>query len=139
MSNANRGQIRIIEAFFAMLVVFSAFAVSTNLTVTQNSANHIDLESIGLNSLIKLDQEGFLSHCLTQSNFSSLREALNLVLPTGIFFNLTIYNENMQPINEQAITNGGFSSEEIAFVEYLCASRDAVYHCYIIHLQLAMA
>jgi hypothetical protein len=42
MKAANKGQIRIIEAFFAMLVVFSAFAVSANLTITRNSVNRAD-------------------------------------------------------------------------------------------------
>ena len=139
MRAANRGQIRIIEAFFAMLIVFSAFAVSTNLSITRNSVNHADLESVGLSSLIKLDQEGALSYNLDQRNFSSIREALNLVLPTGVLFNLSVYDRNLQLLNEQAITNGGFSSEEVVSVEYLCASQDAVYRCYIIHLQLAMA
>lgn len=139
MRTANRGQIRIIEAFFATLIVFSAFAVSANLTITRNSVNHTDLESIGLSSLIKLDHEGVLSYYLDQRNFSTLRETLNLVLPTGVLFNLTVYDRNLQLLNEQAITNGGFSSEEVVSVEYLCASQDAVYRCYIIHLQLAMA
>jgi len=139
MKAANKGQIRIIEAFFAMLIVFSAFAVSANLTITRNSVNRADLESIGLGSLIKLDQEGVLSYYLDQRNFSTLREALNLVLPTGVLFNLTVYDRNLKLINEQAITNGGFSSEEVVSVEYLWASQDAVYRCYIIHLQLAMA
>ncbi len=139
MRAANRGQIRIIEAFFAVLIVFSAFAVSANLTITRNSVNHADLESIGLGSLIKLDQEGVLSYYLDQRNFSTLREALNLVLPTGVLFNLTVYDRNLQLLNEQAITNGGFSSGEVVSVEYLCASQGAVYRCYIIHLQLAMA
>ena len=138
MKAANKGQIRIIEAFFAMLIVFSAFAVSANLTITRNSVNRADLESIGLGSLIKLDQEGVLSYYLDQRNFSTLREALNLVLPTGVLFNLTVYDRNLKLINELAITNGGFSSEEVVSVEYLCASQDAVYRCYIIHLQLAI-
>ncbi len=139
MRAANRGQIRIIEAFFAMLIVFSAFAVSANLTITRNSVNRADLESIGLSSLIKLDQEGVLSYYLDQGNFSSLREVLDLVLPTGVLFNMAVYDRNLQLLNEQAITNGGFSSNEVVSVEYLCASQDAVYRCYIVHLQLAMA
>lgn len=139
MKNKNRGQLRIIEAFLAVLIIFSSFAISANLTVTQNTTNHDDLPSIGLQALMKLDLDGSLGEYIEDGDWAALRDALNLVLPTGIAFNLTVYNGQMQQVNTDVISNGGFSSQDITFVEYVCASQGIDFHCYIIHLYLAVA
>ena len=139
MKSKNRGQIRIIEAFLAVLIIFSSFAISANLTVTQNVTNHDNLTSIGLQTLVKLDSDGSLSKYMDDGDWSGLRDALNLVLPVGIAFNLTAYNEQMRQVNTDVITNSGFSSQNIACIEYVCASQDNNFHCYVIHLYLAVA
>jgi hypothetical protein len=51
---------------------------------------------------------------------------------------MTVYDEQMQQINTDTISNGGFGGQQIAFVEYVCASRGVTFHCYIIHLLLAV-
>jgi len=139
VKSRNRGQIRIIEAFLAVLIVFSSFAISANLTVTQNTTNHDELVLIGLQALLKLDSDGSLGKYIEDGDWAALRDALNLFLPTGIVFNLTVYNGQMQQINTDVISNGGFSSQDITFVEHVCASQGSNFHCYIIHLYLAVA
>jgi hypothetical protein len=139
VKNENRGQIRIIEAFLAVLIIFSSFAISANLTVTQNTTNHDDLPSIGLQALMKLNSDGNLGKWIDGGDWAALRDALNLVLPAGIVFNLTVYDGQMQQINTDVISNGGFSSQDIAFMEYVCASQGNNFHCYIIHLYMAVA
>jgi hypothetical protein len=126
-----------IEAFLSALIIFSAFAVSANLTVTQNTAKN-DLASVGLQALVKLDSDGSLGKYIDDGNWTALREAFNLVLPVGVCFNLTVYDEDMQQVNTEVISNGGFSSQSIAFVEYVCASQNPNFRCYIIHLRLTV-
>jgi hypothetical protein len=135
----NRGQIRIIEAFLAVLIIFSSFAVSADLTTTQNKTKHSDLASVGLQALIQLDSDGSLGMYIDGGNWSVLRDALNLALPAGVSFNLTVYSAQMQQINTAVISNGAFSSQDVAFVEYVCASRGSMFRCYIIHLYLTVA
>jgi hypothetical protein len=139
VKNENRGQIRIIEAFLAVLIIFSSFAISANLTVTQNTTNHEQLVSIGLQALLKLDSDRSLGKYIEDGDWTALRDALNLVLPTGITFSLTVYNGQIQQVDMNVISNGGFSSQDITFVEYVCASQCSNFHCYIIHLYLAVA
>ena len=139
MKNENRGQIRIIEAFLAVLIIFSSFAISANLTVTQTVTNHDNLASTGLLALVKLDSDGSLGKYIEDRDWAALRDALNLILPAGIAFNLTVYDGQMQQVNTDVISNCGFSSEDIAFVEYVCASQGSNFHCYMIHLYLAVA
>lgn len=139
MRSENAGQIRIIEAFLAVLVIFSSFAVFGNLTVTQNIANHDNLASVGLQALVKLDSDGSLGKYVDDEEWALLRDALSLILPSGIAFNLTVYDRQMQQINTDAISNAGFSSQEIAFVQYICACQNSTFNCYIIHLYLTVA
>jgi hypothetical protein len=139
VKNENKGQIRIIEAFLAVLIIFSSFAISANLTVTKNTTNHDDLPSIGLQALMKLNSDGSLGEWINCGDWTALRDALNLVLPAGIAFNLTVYNGQMHQINTDVISNGGFSSQDITFVEYVCASQGSNFHCYIMHLYMAVA
>jgi len=139
MNRANKGQIRIVEAFLAVLIVFSSFTLSANLTVSQNKPQREDLAIDGLNTLTKLDADGSLSNYITNRNWTSLQEAVNLALPTGASFNLTVFDEEMRQVNTAVISNGGFSNQRIYSVEYVCASRDMMFHSYIIHLDLAVA
>jgi hypothetical protein len=139
MKRQNKGQIRIIEAFLAALIIFSSFAISANLTVTRTTTKNDDLTSVGLQSLLKLDSDGSLGKYIDDGNWNALRDTLNLILPAGISFNLTVYDEQMLQVNNAVISNGAFSSQDITFIEYVCASRSATFHCYTIYLYLAVA
>jgi len=139
MKNKDKGQIRIIEAFLAVFIIFSSFAISANLSVTQNKTKQDDLASVGLQTLMKLDSDGSLGEYVDNGNWTALRDALSLALPSGISFNLTVYNEQMQQVNDVVISNGAFSSQNIVCIEYVCASQDLVFHCYTIRLYLAVA
>lgn len=135
----NAGQIRILEAFLAVIIIFSAFAVSANLTVTRSNVENDDLASVGLQALMQLDSDGSLSKLLDEENWTGLRETLSLALPASISFNMTVYNEQMQQVNPTIISNGALIGQKTAFVEYVCVSRNPLFHCYVIYLQLAVA
>jgi len=139
MKSENRGQIRIIEAFLAGLIIFSSLAISANLAATQNTAAPNDLAYVGLQVLLKLDYDGSLGRCLDNRDWSGLRDSLNLLLPTGVSFNLTVYDGEMRQINEEIVSNGGFSSQEVAFVNYVCVSQNQTFNYYVIYLYLAVA
>ncbi|MGB9713852.1 MAG: hypothetical protein ACPLZC_02595 [Candidatus Bathyarchaeales archaeon] len=139
MKGQNAGQMRILEAFLAVIIIFSAFAVSANLTVTRSNAEDDDLASFGLQALMQLDSDGSLGKLIDEENWVELRETLSLALPAGTSFNMTVYDEQMQPVNPTLISNGALIGQKTAFVEYVCVSRSPVFRCYIIHLQLAVA
>jgi hypothetical protein len=139
MKRQNKGQIRIIEAFLAAIIIFSAFAVSLDLNVRQSANKSEDLASVGLQTLMKLDSEGRLGQYINCGNWTALQDALSVALPAGICYNLTVYDEQMHQINPNAISNGGFNSQQVAFVQYICASPSTAFRCYVIHLNLAVA
>ena len=138
MKKQNSGQIRIIEAFLAVLIIFSALAISTGLTPTGNTANHDNLASVGLQALLKLDSDGSLGTYIDNGSWIGMREALGLLLPVGISFNVTVYDSQMHLINSEPVSNGGLGSSEIASVDYVCASRSTTFRTYTVHMLLAM-
>jgi len=139
MSRANRGQIRIIEAFLAIFIVFSSFAISIALTGGQKNTDVVGLADVGFQVLLKLDSSESLSKFILEEDWVSLREALSLALPAGMVFNLTVYDAQMRQVNLEVVSNGNFGSQNIAFTEYICAGQEPAFQCYIIHLYLARA
>ena len=139
MKGWNSGQIRIIEAFLAIFIIFSAVAISANLPAKSPNPANDSLASIGMQALLQLDSDGSLSAYIASGNWPGLREALNLLLPAGVSFNLTVYDAQMRQINMETVSNGGFNSQEITLVKYVCTSRSPEFHCYVIYLYLVVA
>jgi hypothetical protein len=139
MNRRNRGQVRIIEAFLALLIIFSSLAASSSLTATRNTAKHDDLSFVGLQVLIQLDSDGALGRLIDERDWPGLRDAVGLALPAGMSFNLTVYSEQIEQVNDVVVSNGGLNSQEVAFVEYVCVSRSPAFHSYLIRLYLAVA
>jgi hypothetical protein len=139
MKNQDKGQIRTIEAFLAVLIIFSSFAVSSSLTVTQRTSRNADLASVGLQALMTLDSDGSLGAYISNGDWTGLQNAFETVLPIGMCFNLTVYDDQMQQVSNASISNGGFSSQQVAFVEYVVATQEAVLRYYIVRVKLAVA
>ncbi|MBC7131080.1 hypothetical protein H5T51_07690 [Candidatus Bathyarchaeota archaeon] len=139
MKRQNVGQIRIIEAFLAIIIIFSAIAISANITNSRGEDDSRKLASMGLNALLILDHDGSLGRYVDSQNWTGLREALKLLLPASIIFNVTVYDGEMHQINGEVIANGALNSQNVAFTEYLCASRRPDFRYYIIHMHLAVA
>ena len=132
------GQIRIIEALFASLLIFSTLAlVPSHGGVEKTHYNTI--YSVGNQVLVALDSDGTLSNMIEDSNWTGLRNSVQSTLPVSLWFNLTVFDENMRVLNDVAVSNGGSVSEEIVAVNYVCAASGGNYALYIVRLQLAEA
>lgn len=134
-----KGQIRTLEAFLAVILIFSALTLSIVFSSVANVDNQEVLANLGLNALIKFNEDGDLGKLIDQRNWTSIEQALNILLPLGVSYNLTVYNELMQPINNVTISNGGLGSLKVVSVQFLCASQGIECHCYFLRLQLAWA
>ena len=133
-----RGQIRIIEAFLAVLIIFSSIAISASLTAGHKNMESSDLASVGLQALIKLDSDGSLGAYIDSGNWSGLRETLSLILPEGVSFNLTVYDGKMRQVNTEAVANGNPNGQEVASIKYVCVSQNPNFKYYVVQLRLAV-
>jgi hypothetical protein len=138
LKQQNRGQIRVVEALLAVLIIFSSLAVSASLTPNQTRTRSQDLASVGLNVLVKMDSDGNLGKFIDEKNWTAIRTALNLLLPSGMNFNVTVLDEQLQQVNSETITNGDFIGREVAYVEYIAISRSPDFCYYIVRMNLVV-
>jgi len=133
-----RGQIRIIEAFLAIAVIFSSLIFTTvTFPSSPNLAKQKSLSSFGMQALIELDVNGTLGKLIAQRNWTAIKQSLDISLPIGVSFNLTIYDENFSPINSQVIQNTNLLGRETVSVQYVGASQSQNIQLFILRLQLA--
>jgi hypothetical protein len=132
----NKGQIRIIEAFFASILLLSALTLIP--AVQEHSSDSTDnLSSTAHNILMSLDSNGHLASLIGNESWLSLKSCIQSSLSPMLWFNLTVFDENMTPINDIPITSGSPINDKIAAVDYVCAGTGSNYVVYIIRLQLA--
>ena len=96
-----------------------------------------NLISKAQNVLLSLDSNGHLAALIDNQNWGALRDCLESALPLTVWFNLTVFNQNMNCINSFPICNGGAVSDKIVSVDYVCASPNSTYAIYIFRLQLS--
>ena len=137
MSN-KKGQIRILEAFLAVLVIFSASILSIKFSPATNFESEKSLSTSGMQALIELDNNGYLGELIDESNWTAIMDNLEVLLPAGVSYNVTVYDDAMNQINDSAIGNG-LKGQKVVSVEYPCASQSSECLFYLVRLQLAFA
>jgi hypothetical protein len=133
----NRGQIKIIEAFLAISVMFSVIVLTAPMSSTPDLEKQGTLKKLGTQVLIKLDNNGTLGKLIEGGNWTALKHSMDLFLPAGVFYNLTVYDENMQGVNTQEVNNSNQEGSEAVVIQYLCVTQSSDPHFYTITLQLA--
>jgi len=132
----NKGQIRIIEAFFASILLLSALTLIP--AVQEHSSDQTEiLSSTAHNVLLSLDSEGQLASLIGNESWINLKSCIQSSLSPMVWFNLTVFDEDMAQINDIPITSGSPVNDRVVAVDYVCASTSSNYAVYIIRLQLA--
>ncbi len=127
-----------IEAFLAVLVILSTSVFS--ITLYYPTASFDDeklLATLGMQVLMELDNNSTLGKLIDERNWTAVRESLEILLPTGVSYNVTVYDDTMSQINDSPMSNG-LKGQKIASVEYLCASHNSKVRFYLVRLQLAL-
>jgi len=132
-----KGQIRIIESFLAIAVIFSAVLVSATFPSSPDFSKQKSLSTMGTQALIKLDTNGTLGDLIVQRSWAVMKTALDTLLPLGVSFNLTVFDESGNAVNSEAIQNSNLLGREVVSVQYVCATRSQVVDFFAIRLQLA--
>ena len=132
----NKGQIRVIEAFFASVLLLSSLTLIPTIQRNSNDSTGT-LSSTALNVLMNLDDNGNLANLVDNRNWTALRSCVQSCVSLIVWFNLTVFDENMTQINGVPICSGSAVSDNIVAVDYVCASISSNYAVYIIRLQLA--
>jgi hypothetical protein len=126
----------VIEAFLASMLLMSCLAMIPPQPTLQNSTGN--LASTAQNALLSLDSNGHLAALVDNRNWTDLKSSIEAALPLTVWFNLTVFSENMKILNNNfPICNGGVASDKIVSLDYVCASQSSTYAIYILQLQLS--
>jgi len=135
MSN-KKGQVRVIEAFFASMLILSCLALIPAQATPKSSV--VNLVWKAQNILLTLDSDGQLASLVDNHDWAKLGQCIESALPLTTWFNLTIYDKNQNVLNDFPISNGGSVSDRISSVDYICVSQNSVFVYYVLRLQLAV-
>jgi len=133
--NDKRGNVRVIEALLASILLLSS------LTLIPIAQKHEDnsvemLSSTAKQVLLGLNSDGHLSNLVDEENWTAIRSSVQACIPLTTWFNLTVYDADMVPLNDTPITSGTAISENTASVDCLIASLNSSFSVYIIRLQV---
>jgi hypothetical protein len=135
LKNDRKGQVRVIEAFFASLLLMSCLALIPAQPNLQNSTG--DLSSSAQNILLSLDSNGHLATLIDNRDWTGLKSCVESALPLTLWFNLTVFDTSMNCLHNYPISNAGAVSDKIVSLDYVCASQSGTFAIYILRLQLA--
>ena len=85
-----------------------------------------------------LDNNGYLSGLIENESWITLEKCIQSAFPPTVWFNLTVFDQNNAVLNNVSLSSGSPVNEEIASLNYLCASQSPNYTIYLIQLQLAV-
>jgi hypothetical protein len=134
--NDKKGQVRVIEAFFASVLLLSCLTLVPAQTDLEESSGN--LSSTAENVLLSLDSNGKLGLLVDSADWVTLKSCVESALPLTVWFNLTVFDKDMNSLNNFPMCNGGAVSEQIVSIQYVCASQNSTYQIYILQLQLAV-
>ncbi|XHH07907.1 MAG: hypothetical protein ACFCUE_10045 [Candidatus Bathyarchaeia archaeon] len=133
-----RGQVRIIEAFFAAILLLSVVALIPKPQSSQNDTTPT-LTSTAQNVLLSLDQNGQIGSLIESQNWAELKMLIQTGLPAAAWFNLTVYDTNMHILNDVPICSGGPVSDGMIAVDYPCVCTSGEFEVFLVRLQVAVA
>jgi hypothetical protein len=133
----NRGQIRCIEAFFAAILLLSVLALIPKTPDNTNNSTET-LSTTAYNTLLCLDSDGQIANLIENQSWTELKTLLQSALPVAVWFNVTVFNQNMAVVNDVPVCSGSAVSDRIIAVDYVCASVSGDYSVYLVRLQVAV-
>jgi hypothetical protein len=128
--------VRVIEAFFASILLMSCLTLIPAQPNLKDSTEN--LASTAQNILLSLDSNGHLANLVDNRDWTALKNSVESALPLTVWFNLTVFDKNMNGINPFPISNAGAVSDKIVSVDYVCVSQSSDYAIYILRLQLSL-
>jgi hypothetical protein len=130
-----KGQVRVIEAFFASVLILSCLTLIPTAVHSQDKTGFLSGQA--QNILCSLNNDGHLTALVDNHDWIGIKESIESALPLTVWFNLTVYDADMQPLNDYPISNTGAISDQITSINYVCASQNSTYAIYNLRLQLS--
>lgn len=133
----NCGQVRVIEAFLASMLILACLTLIP--PHTSSSTSHEEaLLARAQNVLVTLDNNGYIGRLVGDRDWETLRDCLESAMPLTVWFNLTVYDAEGVILNDYPICSSGAVSNEVVSFTYICAAPRSNYAVYVLQLQMAV-
>lgn len=131
-----RGAVHTLDAFLAAVIIATALLYASQIPRERDYLEQEPLGALGIQVLVRLDGNGTLGRLVDDQGWDELEIVLRTALPTGVSFNLTVFDEQGTVLNDHLITNGGLLGRRIESVEYMTAATSGACPLYRLRLQL---
>ena len=137
LRNDKRGQVRVIEAFLASMLILACLTLIPAQTTKPTTSDSV-LLSKAQNALVSLDIDGQLGRLIDNHDWATLKESLDSAMTLTLWYNLTVYDTDNACLNNYPICSSGAVSNEVVSYTYICASSNSTYATYVLQLQMAV-
>ena len=131
-----RGVVHTLDTILAAAIISTVLFYATQVPVELNMSSEKPLDVWGMQALVGIDRNGTLGRLVDSESWQDLEELLRVALPSGVSFNMTVYDEQGAVVNDCCISNGGLLGRTVESVDYLVAVQSDECPMYRLRLQL---
>jgi hypothetical protein len=133
-----RGVVHTIDALFAAAILTTALLYASQIPRDRDYTHTKPLAVLGMQTLLKIDCNGTLGRLVHAQSWDKLENVMRVMLPTGVSFNVTIFDDQGNFVNEEVISNGGLHGRTIESVEYSLVVEKGSCPLYRIRIQVGV-
>lgn len=133
-----RGVIHTIDALLAAAILTTALLYASQIPGDRDYTHDEALSVLGMQTLVKMDGNGTLGRLVNTRSWDDLENVMRVMLPTGVSFNVTIFDDRGNLVNDKVISNGGLRGRTVESVEYGLVVEESSCPMYRIRLQVGV-
>ena len=131
-----RGVVHTLDTILAAAIISTVLFYASQVPLELDTSSERPLDVWGMQALVGIDRNGTLGRLVDSESWQDLEELLRVALPSGVSFNVTVYDEQGVIVNDCHISNGGLLGRTVESVEYLVVVLSDECPMYRLRLQL---
>jgi hypothetical protein len=131
-----RGVVHTLDTILAAAIISTVLFYASQVPLELDMPTERPLDIWGMQALVGVDRNGTLGRLVDSESWRDLETLLRVALPSGVSFNMTVYNEQGAVVNDCYISNGGLIGRTVVSVYYLVVVPSEGCPMYRLRLQL---
>ena len=131
-----RGVVHTLDTILAAAIISTVLFYASQVPLELDTSSEKPLDVWGMQALVGIDRNGTLGRLVDSESWQDLEELFRVALPSGVSFNVTVYDEQGAVVNDCYISNGGLLGRTIQSVDYLVVVVSDECPMYRLRLQL---
>jgi len=131
-----RGVVHTLDTILAAAIISTVLFYASQVPLELDPPSERPLDIWGMQALVGVDRNGTIGRLVESESWQDLENLLRVALPSGVSFNVTVYDEQGAVVNDCHISNGGLLGRTVVSVDYLVAVPSDECPMYRLRLQL---